>query len=263
MKMRGSSSLRLSALLLSCLAAHCGPADPPPPTCGGVVEGDPECGDPDRDGVPEADDNCPGLRNPPGPGGRQYDADGDGIGDACDEDSGCEPGPMWVLSSEMQDDGMHVVLAFNANPDYLVSGREGIFCAEVCGLAWEGPHAEPTPIVARDDDGDGWMEVDTVLPSFTVFVLGYRPLSSSEDEDGNLVCGDHYYQDPCAEGNWAQPYGDRSSLAGMCPTDMGYIYYGHTPWGYEDGGSLRIELSGDGGGTLLPAGNQQSHIGGD
>ncbi|MHB8632901.1 MAG: thrombospondin type 3 repeat-containing protein [Thermoplasmatota archaeon] len=43
--------------------------------------------DSDKDGVPNVDDNCPTVWNPPAtPGGPQADMDGDGIGDACDND---------------------------------------------------------------------------------------------------------------------------------------------------------------------------------
>jgi hypothetical protein len=45
------------------------------------VLGGPGIVDSDGDGVPDADDNCPGVANP-----GQEDNDGDGIGDACDPD---------------------------------------------------------------------------------------------------------------------------------------------------------------------------------
>lgn len=45
--------------------------------CGGTASGDP-----DGDGVPNAEDNCPDVANP-----EQEDSDGDGIGDACDDDN--------------------------------------------------------------------------------------------------------------------------------------------------------------------------------
>lgn len=46
----------------------------------------PEAGDTDGDGIPDAQDNCPGIFNPirPMDNGQQPDVDGDGAGDACD-----------------------------------------------------------------------------------------------------------------------------------------------------------------------------------
>lgn len=68
-----------------------GPDAPPPPACpeeGGPDGGVPSGDDSDGDGVPDADDNCPTVRNP-----SQADEDGDGQGNACDTlDPGAESG---------------------------------------------------------------------------------------------------------------------------------------------------------------------------
>ena len=55
--------------------------------CDGVIDDLADgmmCPDDDGDGVPDWDDNCPGIRNPD-----QLDTDGDGVGDACE----MEPAP--------------------------------------------------------------------------------------------------------------------------------------------------------------------------
>jgi cytosine/adenosine deaminase-related metal-dependent hydrolase len=62
------------------------------PTCEpfrpGAFDGLPTPLDADGDGLPDAEDLCPTVFDPPRPmdGGRPRDSDGDGIGDACDED---------------------------------------------------------------------------------------------------------------------------------------------------------------------------------
>ena len=60
----------------------CTPQRSAPFAYGGV----PAAGDADGDGVPDAQDLCPTVFNPPRlvDGGEQADADGDGVGDACD-----------------------------------------------------------------------------------------------------------------------------------------------------------------------------------
>lgn len=65
-------------------------APPDEPTCvpsrPGEYDGVPTASDRDGDGVPDADDRCPRVFDPPRPldDGVQADADGDGSGDACD-----------------------------------------------------------------------------------------------------------------------------------------------------------------------------------
>lgn len=51
--------------------------------CDGTIDNLPDgtiCGDGDGDGIPDKDDNCPGIRNPD-----QKDSDNDGVGDACED----------------------------------------------------------------------------------------------------------------------------------------------------------------------------------
>lgn len=68
----------------------CGaPSDEPScvPSRPGEFTGQASDGDPDGDGIPDAQDNCPLVFNPVRPidSGLQADLDGDGVGDACDE----------------------------------------------------------------------------------------------------------------------------------------------------------------------------------
>jgi hypothetical protein len=67
----------------------CGTPDGEPtcvPSRPNEYTGIPSDGDADGDGVPDAQDNCPNVFNPPRllDNGQQPDTDGDGIGDACD-----------------------------------------------------------------------------------------------------------------------------------------------------------------------------------
>jgi len=65
--------------------------------------------DSDADGIPNVVDNCPNIHNP-----GQNDADGDGIGDACE----CS-NPMFVFDGEMENDlfGRSVAFAGDVNGD--------------------------------------------------------------------------------------------------------------------------------------------------
>ncbi|MFH2063077.1 MAG: hypothetical protein ABIJ46_02885 [bacterium] len=238
----------LMAAAALCVACDDGGTNPPV-DCADPGKADTwECADDDGDGVPNANDNCPDIANPANSSGFQVDSDDDGIGDACDEDSGCEPGPMRIVSSELSEDGVHVRLQFNSNPDYLISHLEGVRCVELCGLAWGGAHLEPIPVIAVDDENDGWMDVEVILGSSATYPIVYRPLG----EDCQP-----YYQDPCAEGNWDQPYGDPALLAGMCSDGVGYVNHSDS-----NGWRLAIEISYDG--DAIPAGNQRPPtVGGD
>jgi large repetitive protein len=88
--------------------------------------------DQDGDGIPDADDNCPGVFNPPRPleGSGQPDYDGDGMGDACDpcpltDGDQCEafdPDDSDGDGVPNEDDNCPRV----ANPDQLDSDDDGI-----------------------------------------------------------------------------------------------------------------------------------------
>lgn len=68
-------------------------------SCGGADGGGPDAlepnGDLDGDGVPNAQDNCPSVKNP-----RQADEDRDGVGDACD------PCPISPNNTDTDGDGV-------------------------------------------------------------------------------------------------------------------------------------------------------------
>jgi hypothetical protein len=83
--------------------------------------------DTDLDGVPDVLDNCPALANP-----SQADADGDGVGDACDVQDQDRDG-----ISDDQDNCPNV-----PNPDQLDSDGDGI--GDVCDPTPLSPEANKT-----------------------------------------------------------------------------------------------------------------------
>lgn len=114
-------------------------APPPPP-------------DTDEDGVPDADDNCPGHFNPD-----QNDADMDGLGDVCDP----------FDNRDADDDGVPDAIdncpdAFN--PDQTDTDFDGI--GDACD-----------PVDDRDADGDGVIDPNDNCPD--------HPNPGQQDTDGD------------------------------------------------------------------------------
>jgi Thrombospondin type 3 repeat/RTX calcium-binding nonapeptide repeat (4 copies) len=110
--------------------------------------------DGDGDGVPDSEDNCPGLANPD-----QADADGDGIGDVCDPTPG---GP--------DDDGDGVPNDQDncpdvSNPNQADTDGDGV-----------GDACDETP--GPDDDGDGVPDDEDNCPQVS------NPDQADSDGDG-------------------------------------------------------------------------------
>ena len=99
--------------------------------------------DRDRDGVPDAIDNCPAIANP-----TQSDADGDGVGDACDN---C---PL-IANAMQEDEGDHDGIGDACDPHPVDAGD----CLSVLAL-----FADPTTF------DDGWTIVSDPADTPTVVV---------------------------------------------------------------------------------------------
>nr|WP_246357755.1 lamin tail domain-containing protein [Pyxidicoccus fallax] len=149
----------------------------------------------DGDGIPNTDDNCPGIFNPVRPmdNGTQADSDGDRIGDACD------PCPMGANATTCDapnpadDDGDAVPTwrdncPFLANPDQADTDNDGK------GNACDGCPEQAGGTCANVDPSDP--DLDGVLSPGDNCAYLSNPDQADTDNDGQ---GDAC--DPCAVAN--------------------------------------------------------------
>ena len=141
---------------------------------------DPAVADPDDDGVPGNEDNCPDHAN-----AGQEDCDGDGVGDACDGDAVDQDGDGIDAPC---DNCLSV-----ANPDQADSDADGV--GDACDAC-------------TDIDGDGWG--DPGYPASTCPVDNCPEIANSDqadaDEDGlGDLCDPSSQPSPCAQtwNGWA------------------------------------------------------------
>jgi hypothetical protein len=130
----------------------------------------PEYDDPDGDGVSSWEDNCPDVANPD-----QRDADGNGIGDACNDDHDAD-GDEWADDLDN--------CALSANPDQLDADLDGWGDAcDNCPSVDNPSQQDDDPSngvgdACEDSDGDGLTNLDELT------LHGCDPWSVDTDRDG-------------------------------------------------------------------------------
>lgn len=197
-----------------------------PSTRGAAYIYGPEPVDDDGDGVPDEEDNCPGISNP-----EQLDTDGDGDGDACDTDDDGDGIPD-------TDDNC----SLDSNTDQTDNDSDGIgdFCDDDDDNDTVLDVSDNCPLVANADqldlDGDGLGDVcdgdtdgDGVANDIDNCPLAANPDQTDTDSDG---IGDECDADddndglPDADDNCASvPNPDQEDLDGdeigdVCDADL-------------------------------------------
>ena len=170
------------------------------------------CNDPDGDGVTNDIDNCP---NNPNPG--QEDGDGDGIGDACENqapvancqditlsaDANCQ-GSGTIDNGSYDPDGDPVTITLSPVGPYAI-GTTSVTLTIDDGTETAECTATVT-VTGSDTDGDGICDAGDACP-----------LDADNDADGDGVCGD---VDNCpADANSSQEDNDNDGIGDVCDDD--------------------------------------------
>ena len=120
--------------------------------------------DGDGDGVNDDVDNCPAVANPPGEDGKQPDVDGDGKGDACDNDSDNDG-----LTDDFEQQYFDCITCAKPEDD---TDKDTLTNLE--------EHKENTNPTKADTDGDGYNDKEELD-------AGTDPLDPSSKPGGNFL----------------------------------------------------------------------------